>query len=125
MITEIKNLPENMVGFKATGDVTKEDFDNILLPAVKAKTDQVGKLNYMLVLDTSIQNFTFGAWMKDAWLGIKNLTKWNRGAIVSNSQNIKMFTDGFSYIVPGEFKGFFHEDMNKAINWVSQDRKEH
>ena len=122
MISQITGLPSNMVGFKATGEVTKEDFENILLPAVKSKTTEVGKLNYMLVLDTPIENFTLGAWVQDAWLGVKNLANWNRGAIVSDSKNIKTFTDTFSYLVPGEFKGFFHEDIESAIQWVSAEK---
>ena len=121
MVTQIKNLPENMVGFMASGKVTKEDFQNVILPGVESKTKETGELNYMLVIDTPIEEFTVGAWMQDAWLGIKNLTKWNRGAIVSDSENIKKFTDLFSHFIPGEFKGFYHEDIENAIIWVSGD----
>lgn len=45
----------------------------------------------MLVLDTSIKDFTAGAWFKDAIMGIKHLTKWNRAAIVSDIGAIRTF----------------------------------
>lgn len=32
MITQIENLPANMIGFKASNDVTKEDFANLVMP---------------------------------------------------------------------------------------------
>lgn len=120
MIQKINSLPENMVGFRAVGEVTKEDFDQIVLPAVKESVEKTGQLNYMLVIDTSLENFTAGAWIKDAILGIKNLTKWHKAAIVSESVAVKRFTDFFSLLIPGEFKGFNHEHLQEAIDWTSE-----
>ncbi|ABG58520.1 STAS/SEC14 domain-containing protein [Cytophaga hutchinsonii] len=119
MITQIQNLPANMVGFKATNEVTQEDFTNKVIPTVKELVEKTDTLNYMLVLDTSVKDFTAGAWFKDAVLGVKNLTKWNRAAIVSDEKGVKTFTDVFSVLVPGEFKVFEHKDQQKAIDWVS------
>jgi hypothetical protein len=119
MITQIQNLPANMVGFKATNEVTQEDFTNKVIPTVKELVEKTDTLNYMLVLDTSVKDFTAGAWFKDVVLGVKNLTKWNRAAIVSDEKGVKTFTDVFSVLVPGEFKVFEHKDQQKAIDWVS------
>ena len=120
MIHYIPNIPSNMVGFKAINAITEQDFDEIVIPKVKELVEKTGKLNYMLVLETSITNFTFGAWFKDALMGIKHLTKWNRAAIVTDVNGIRIFTDIFSVLMPGEFKGFEHKDLEKAIDWVSE-----
>lgn len=119
MITEINNLPANTVGFRATGEVTQQDFEQTVMPRVKALIDLTGRLNYMLVLDTSIRNFTMGAWFKDAVMGIKHLSKWHRAAIVTDVEGIRTFTGIFSAFMPGEFKGFEHKDMDEAVKWVS------
>src|SRR5688500_17982582 len=102
MLEFIEQLPDNMAGFKATGDVTKEDFTKVVMRKVQELVDRTGKLNYMLVLDTSLRNFTMGSWMEDALMGIKHITKWNRAAIVSDTEAIRKFTDLFSKIMPGE-----------------------
>jgi hypothetical protein len=120
MIHFLENLPTNMVGFKATGEITENDFTDIVMPKVKALIDKTDKLNYLLVLDTSVKNFTIGAWMHDAMMGIKHLTKWNRAAIVSDVEAIRNFTNFFSYLMPGEFKGFEHKDLQLAIDWTSE-----
>jgi hypothetical protein len=120
MIEKMGNLPQNMVGFRATGLVTKEDFERIVIPEVENIVRQTGKLNYMLVLDTNVKDFTPGAWMQDALLGLKNLTKWNRAAIVTDDTAIHQFTTVFSALMPGEFKGFKKIDMDIAVNWVSE-----
>lgn len=120
MIQIIENLPANMVGFKAIGSIDERDFTDTVMPKVKELVDKTGKLNYLLVLDTSIKNFSIGAWFKDAVMGIKHLTKWNRAAIVTDTAGIRAFTDAFSILMPGEFKGFEHKDLQQAIDWVSE-----
>jgi hypothetical protein len=120
MITLIENLPSNMVGFKATGEVEEKDFTDVVIPKVKELVERTGSLNYMLVLDTSIKNFSMGAWFKDAVMGIKYITKWNRAAIVTDTEGIRSFTDFFSLIIPGEFKGFEHNELQSAIDWCAE-----
>jgi hypothetical protein len=120
MIEQIKNLPDNMVGFRAMAIVTQEDFENIVIPEVKKIVAKTGKLNYMLVLDTNVKDFTIGAWMQDALLGLKNLTKWHRAAIVTDDTTIHQFTTVFSALMPGEFKGFKKIDIDLAVAWASE-----
>jgi hypothetical protein len=120
MITHIQDLPLTMVGFKATGEVNETDFTAVVMPKVKEVIERTGKLNYMLVLDTSIKNFSMGAWFKDAVMGIKHLTKWNRAAIITDVEGIKTFTEIFSVLMPGEFKCFEHSHMQEAIDWCSE-----
>lgn len=119
MIEQIKNLPDNMVGFRSSGEVTKDDFE-IVKTKVEKLVDKTGKLNYLLYLENSPADFTFGAWMQDALLGIKNLTKWNRAAIISDSETVDKFTSVFSKLMPGEFKVFQKNDLERAIDWTSE-----
>ena len=120
MITQIENLPQNIVGFKATGEITEKDFTETVMPKVKVLIDKTDKLNYLLVLETSLKNFTVGAWFQDAIMGIRHFTKWSRTAIVSDEKGIRMFTNFFSYLIPGEFKGFENKDLQEAIDWVAE-----
>ncbi len=120
MIQLIEHLPANMVGFKATGLVTELDFMEVVMPKVKELIAKTDKLNYMLVLDTSVKNFTAGAWFKDATMGVQHLAKWNRASIVTDVDAIRTFTNMFSVLMPGEFKGFKQQDLQEAIDWTSE-----
>ncbi|WP_374459779.1 STAS/SEC14 domain-containing protein [Chryseobacterium taeanense] len=117
MITIISEAPENVAAFNATGEVTKEDFENLVIPRVKQKVDQFNELNYLLYLDTDLDNFTMGAWLQDALVGLKNLTKWNRTAIVTDKEGVQNFTDIFSVLMPGEFKSFPKGNLYNALYW--------
>ena len=120
MIYHLHNLPSNIVGFNAIGEITEKDFSETVMPKLKALIDKSAQLNYLLVHETTVINFTVDAWMEDALMGIKNVTKWNRVAIVSDVKAIRNFTSFFSYLMPEEFKGFEHRDMLKAIDWVAE-----
>ena len=117
MISIINDAPENVAAFNATGEVTKEDFENLVIPHVKSKVEEFGELNYLLYLNTDLGNFTAGAWLQDAFLGIKNITKWNRAAIVTDKEGVQNFTDIFSVVMPGEFKSFPKENLYNALYW--------
>jgi len=119
MITPIQDLPQNMVGFRASGEVTKDDFKPVI-EQVEALVERTDQLNYLLVLDTSPKDFTAGAWLQDGLMGIKNITKWNRAAIVTDSEEVITFTNAFSKLMPGEFKGFHKDELQSAIDWTSE-----
>ncbi|MBD3907008.1 STAS/SEC14 domain-containing protein [Chryseobacterium sp. Ch-15] len=117
MITILNDAPENVAAFNATGEITREDFENLVIPHVKSKVEQFDELNYLLYLNTDLDNFTMGAWLQDALLGIKNITKWNRVAIVTDKDGVQNFTDIFSVLMPGEFKSFPKENLYNALYW--------
>lgn len=120
MMYQILDLPPNMIGFKAVWKVTKKDFEEVVIPCVEKHVEKMGHINYMLVLKTSIKNFSFFAWLKGALMGLKRLTKWNRAAIVSDSKFVKIFTKIFGILIPGQFRTFPLKEINKAITWVSK-----
>jgi hypothetical protein len=123
MIYRIIDLPANVIGFKALWDVTRQDFEEVVYPCVQNYVEKMGQTNYLLVLNSSVRNFTFCAWLKDVLLVIKNLTGWSRAAIVTDSKALKMLTSVFNFFIPGEFRGFEHSELRRAIDWVSGNQR--
>ena len=120
MIGVIENAPPNVAAFRAFGKVDKSDYDNVLIPEVDRLVKKQDSINFLLLLDTDLTDFTMGAILKDLAVGLKHFSKWHKMAIVSGSDAINKFTDLFSYIAPGESKGFKHDDLDNAIEWVSK-----
>ena len=118
MITVIKDAPDNVVAFKATGHVDKEDYEIVVIPAVDELVKKYGKINFLLLIETPVKNFSLGAFLQDLGMGLKHFTKWHKMAIVTESQNVINFTDFFSYIAPGKAKGFIRDDLETAKAWV-------
>lgn len=120
MLSIINNLPDHVFGVRATGEVDKEDLKSVLLPGLEQLTAQTGEIYYLLVLDTPVENFTAGAWWQDLVAGLKHFTQWKKMAIVTDQKAVEKFTDLFSYVSPGEAKGFELSELQEAIDWVSR-----
>ncbi len=115
MIKHLENLPSNIVGFKATGEITATDFTETVLPKVMELIEKTDKLNYLLVLETSVKNFTIGAWMKDVITGIKHLIKWNRAAIVSDSEGLGVLQISSVILYLGSLEGLSTKICKKQL----------
>ncbi|HEX8021906.1 STAS/SEC14 domain-containing protein [Mucilaginibacter sp.] len=120
MLQIINNLPPHVVGIRASGEVNSQDMETVLLPEINKLVNRQGKINYLLVLDTGVQNFTLAAWWDDLKLGLKNFTNWHRIAIVTDQKGVEWFTDIFRFMVPGNSRGFSHDQLEEAKNWISQ-----
>ena len=119
MIQVITEVPSNVAAFRALGEVDAADYKKIVIPVIDELVKRQGKINFLLVLDTPLKDFTAGAIVQDLGVGLKHFTKWHKMAIVSESGAINTFTDFFSYIAPGDAKGFTHAELKEAISWVS------
>jgi len=122
MIEILPSIPKNIAAFRATGKVTKEDYQKVMVPHVNELVSRSGELNFLFLIDTEIKNFTLGAWFQDALLGLKHLASWKRAAIVIDNADAIKFTDAFSILAPGEFKGFSKEQYADALEWIAQDK---
>ncbi len=120
MIEIIPGLPKNVAAFQATGKITANDYKTTINPLVKKIAKDSGTINYLLVLNTSLRNYTFGAWTKDAFLGLRYFPKWNKLGIVSDKTSIKKFTDLFGKFLPSVTKGFLMEEEQIARQWISE-----
>lgn len=119
MIITIPQTPDNIAAFKGTDEITKADFEACVIPHIKAKINEFDELNYLFLMSTDLKNFSTGAWVEDVMLGIKNLTKWNRAAIVSNDSKVQNFTEIVSKLMPGEFRAYVEDDLQLAMNWCA------
>lgn len=119
MLSPINNLPSYVFGVKAKGEVTADDLKDTLLPGLAALTKAYGEIYYLLVLETDVENFTAGAWVQDMIAGLKHFTQWKKIAVVTDQKAVEKFTDFFSYLTPGQAKGFTLHELDEAITWVS------
>ena len=120
MLKLISNLPDHVVGVRATGDVHKDDLENVLLPALDKQVEQFDAIYYLLLLETDVKNWDMGAWLSDAKAGIKHLTKWTKIAVVTDQEGVQKFTDIFSKVTPGEARGYPLSELEIAKAWLAE-----
>lgn len=121
MLQKITGIPDYVAGFRATGEVTKEDYDKILVPEIEKVDKQHGHIHFLMVMETKGRNFSLGAWLQDAWQGLKHYRGWKKVAIVTDEKGLEKFTDVFSAVIPGKTKGFALTQLAEAEQWVSEE----
>src|SRR3954467_9084500 len=100
MIELIKGLPAHPAGFRATGEVTPDDYKKVVFPAAEEQVKRTGQLNYIFVFDTPFKNVTAGAWWQDTMLSLTRMCKRHRAAIITSSDGANRFTDIWGIFTP-------------------------
>ena len=119
MLQLMKDLPSNVVGVRALGNVTKDDYEQTLLPEVQRVAKEYGEINFLMAIETDISNFTYGAWMQDAKMSLKHFAKWNKIAIVTDQKVVEKLSYIFNFLSPADAKGFPVSDIEIAKGWVA------
>lgn len=118
MISLISNLPPDLLGIIATHEVSREEYEQVVLPAMQKQLDQTGSLNCLAVVDTTPGRFTAGEWWPAAMAALAKMGKWRHIAIVTDSERVNKLLDMFRAAIPAELKGFGPQQVDEAIRWA-------
>jgi hypothetical protein len=119
MIEKMPNLPDNVLGFTASGTITAADYKSVMIPAVEAMFSRLGKVRFLYHLGKEFAGFDAGAVWADAKLGLKHFTDWERMALVTDVEWIRTAFKVFGFVMPGEIRVFKNRELVEAIRWIS------
>ena len=118
MIEIIEDFPDHVVGFKAKGRVSKQDYEQVLIPKVEAALKRHHKIRLYYELGSQFAGIDAGAAWDDAKVGVEHLTRWERGAIVTDVEWIKQLVNAFRFLMPGDLRVFPAAQASEARSWV-------
>ncbi|MGN6211691.1 STAS/SEC14 domain-containing protein [Parafilimonas sp.] len=121
MLTKITDVPDYVAAFKATGEIDKDDYKNVLMPEIERIDKAHGHIHFLYVLETPVKNFSVGAWIEDAWTGLKHFRGWKKIAIVTDEHAVEAITDKIGVMIPGETRGFKLSELEAAKKWVASE----
>ncbi|MCH8900175.1 MAG: STAS/SEC14 domain-containing protein [Acidobacteria bacterium] len=119
MIKMMDNLPGNVIGFEAIGEVDAGDYKSTLDPAVDAALQTHDKLRLVYVLGEQFEGYTGGAMWEDTKLGIGHWGAWEKIPIVTDSEWVENGIKAFGWMVPGEVKTYSTAALDDATEWAS------
>lgn len=117
MIKVIEDMPVGTIGFEASGEVTKDDYRNVLGPAIRATLEGGGELRLLYVVPEDTE-YAPGAVLADAKLWAGNLKGWKRVAIVTDADWLEKAVKGFGWMMPGKVRVFDEDDVRDAKVWL-------
>jgi hypothetical protein len=120
MIEVMIDLPDQVLGLRASGEVTADDYRSVLLPALEEKLRRHKRVRLLYLLGDAFEGYTRGAAWEDAKIGMKHLTAFDRVAVVTDVDWVESMVRGLGFVFPGEVRVFDDDELDEARRWVSE-----
>lgn len=119
MITLMPELPSGVVGLVASGKVTAEDYESIVIPAIERALKTHDKIHLIYQIGPEWTGFTSGAMWDDAKVGLSHMAAWEKVAVVTDVDWIRAGMKFFGFLVAGAVKIFDNNQLEEAKAWVA------
>ncbi len=119
MMELIQGLPDNVLGIIGSGTITGEDYDTVLIPAMKDKLQRHKKIRMLYQLREDFVHYSLDAYLEDAKVSWHTLS-FEKVAIVSDVHWINDSVNVFKFIIPVQVKVFSNNEFGKAKAWISE-----
>ena len=105
MIDVLSDLPNDAVGFRFSGPISRDEYVDILLPPMKAALEK-GEVRLLFVIEDDFHWFQPGAFWEDLKFGLgpalTHHKAWEKIAIVSDLDWVRHAMGLFAWMMPGE-----------------------
>jgi hypothetical protein len=119
VIKQIPDMPPNVVALTASGQVTGDDYKNVIIPLVDGKIRQYEKIRLLYHLGADFKKFTTTALWDDAKIGFHHLQGFERVAVVSDVAWIRTMARGIGRAMPMDLRTFANSELEKAKAWIT------
>ena len=119
MLEKISDVPDSVLGFKASGELTSDDYRNVLVPAIEAALRSRDKLRLLFLLGDDVTGFSAGAAWQDTKVGMEHVTRWEKIAVVTDREWLRNSVSIFGYLIPGQVRAFPAGQEAEARAWVA------
>jgi SpoIIAA-like len=115
MLELIEGLPKNVVGIVATGRVTMQDCQEVLVPAIKRTRKRHDKIRLFYELNS---RFPGSAW-DDLDLGLEHASCCERVAIVTDISWVRLTVKALRFLIPSKIRVFPTIQAEEGRAWIA------
>lgn len=123
MLERIDNLPEHVWGLRAKGKVSKDDYDRVMLPLLEEARGQGKRIRFVYQLGPDFTGFTPGAAWEDFRIGLQYLRLFERCAVVTDIDWVRVATRGAAPLMTCPVKVFGNDGFQQAVDWLASTRE--
>jgi SpoIIAA-like len=124
VIERLTDMPPGTIGFRAAGEIEREDYDEVLVPDLHRALEAGGGLRTLYLIE-DLDEIEPGALWADTRLGfdlgVRHHEAWIRSAIVTDIHWMARATKLFAWMIPGEARVFPRDELEQAKTWVARD----
>jgi SpoIIAA-like len=124
VIERLTDMPPGTLGFRAVGEIEREDYDDVLVPELHRALEAGDGLRTLYVVE-DLDEIEGGALWADSKLGfdlgVRHHDAWVRSAIVTDIPWMARASRLFLWMIPGEARVFPLAELEQAKAWVAGD----
>ena len=120
MIELLKGFPDDVVAIACHGEVTRKDYDTVLIPAVEKALKSHDKVRLLYEIGPDFASYDAGAAWEDLKVGMEHFSRWERVAVITDIEWMKLAMRLFSVFLPGTMRVYPTADAANARLWITQ-----
>jgi hypothetical protein len=120
MLETIQPSVDNVVALRATGKVTGDDYETVLIPLIEEKLASYDKIRLLYHLGPEFTGYEAEAMWDDTKVGLKHLTHFEKIAVVTDVEWIIRLVKAAGFLIPGEVRLFANSELAAAQTWIKQ-----
>jgi len=122
VIERLSDLPAGVIGFRASGKLTRDQYREMMEP-IYAALERGEKLNIYFELADDFDGLDLAALWEDmkaaGSVGLKHRSSWQKMALVTDKNWIRHGAAVFGPLAPGELRIFDPDEKDQAKNWIT------
>jgi len=118
MLQLLQPTTDNVVSITASGTVTAEDYESVLIPAIEETLKAHDKVRVLFQLEPNT-GFTAGAVWDDTKFGMSHCFAFEKFALVSDTEWINNTVKVLGFMMPCPVQRFAIADLDAAREWVN------
>jgi hypothetical protein len=122
VIERLADMPDGTIGFRVDGEVHRDDYTSVLVPALRAAAESGQGLRTLYLLE-HLDEIEAGAMWEDAKLGFdlgaRHHDQWIRSAIVTDTEWLARASRLFAWMIPGEARVYPVAELEQAKAWIA------
>ncbi|MFZ9215852.1 MAG: STAS/SEC14 domain-containing protein [Vulcanococcus sp.] len=121
MIELMHDLPDGTVGFCCRGQLSGDDIQQQVLPAIEQAMTEHEQIKCLVVFEPGFEGFSLEAAWEDANLGLRHWNGFERMAVVVDPGWLQNGLRAIGLLMPCPMKLFSSAEMETAQRWLSED----
>jgi hypothetical protein len=117
----LDGYPDNVVAFRAEGVITREDYEETLIPLIEERISARGKIKLLYWCGEEFEGFSAGAMWDDARFGLTHLGDFSKIAVVSDIAWVRQSVKLFAPLMRAPVQVFHNADIEDAKCWLAEE----
>lgn len=120
MIEIVERSAEGHMEIRATGRVTEQDYETVLIPAIESALSDGRPVRLFFQVGPGFEGYSAGAIWADARLGMRHWRGFDRVAVVTDSDVIENAVKLFGFAMPCPVRTFDLDEAEEARRWLHE-----